>query len=99
MKYSEGARTAVNWGTNSDEVNDFFNNVDPSFFDEFHVGFQDFLKVLGGCMSMSQTEPKHTIVVNSAKLVSYIQSVWPENKQRCDNQWIKTSITNKRGSG
>ena len=94
------ARTAVNWGTNSDEVDDFFNNVDPSFFDEFHIGFQDFLKVVGCCMYMPQREQKHTIVVNHAKLVSHIQSVWPEiNKDAIINGLKLASLTNKDLAG
>ena len=95
-----GARTTVNWGMDSDEVDDFFNNVDPPFFDEFHVGFQDFLKVLGCCMSMPQIEQKHTIVVNHAKLVPHIQSVWPEiSKDAIINGLKLASLTNEDLTG
>ena len=53
---------------------DIFQKINPSFFEEFHITFQDFLSVLKCCMYMPMQEKKHTIVVSQPDLISYIQS-------------------------
>ena len=76
------SRTAVpiNWDSQPNGMDNFFSDIDFPFSDEFHVSFQDFLKVLGCCMYMPIEAQKHTIAIARDKLISYIKSKWPQMK-------------------
>ena len=61
-------------------LNSLFNDLNPSFFDEFHISFQDFLKVLECCMSLSHDQLNHTITVSQSDLISHVQSIFTMEK-------------------
>ncbi len=61
--------------TSTFDLNGMFDDVNPSFLDEFGVSFEDFLKVLECCVSLSHDKSKHIVIVDYTSLILDIQSV------------------------
>ena len=83
-----------------DERDAFYAVVDLAFCDEFHVRFQDFLRILRCCMQMPIREKKHTIIVDHARLISYIKSECPQLSRETIIHGLElASLTNEHLKG
>ena len=70
----------INWDLQPNGMNNFFSDVNFPFSDEFHISFQDFLKILECCMHMPIEAQKRTIAIDRDELILYIKSKCPQIK-------------------